>query len=80
MTFTLAGFGPAVRDAVAVEGGATVTLDIELAVRLEEQVVVVGSRGQPRSVTESAVPIDAIGFQDIMSQGATTGSMSSCGP
>ena len=72
VTFTLAGFGPARRDAVAVEGGATVTLDVELAVRLEEQVVVVGSRGRPRSVTESAVPIDAIAFQDIRSQGATT--------
>ena len=72
VTFSLAGFGPAVRDAVEVGAGATVTLDVELAVQLEERVVVVGSRAQPRSVTASPVPIDAIPFQDVMRQGATT--------
>ena len=70
--FTLPGFQEAVRDAVEVGAGATVTLDVELAVELEELVVVVGSRAQPRSVTESPVPIDAIPFQDVVSQGATT--------
>ena len=34
--------------------------------------MVVGSRAQPRSVTESPVPIDAIPFQDVVSQGSTT--------
>ena len=72
VTFTLPGFGRAVRDAVDVGAGATVTLDAELSVLLEERVVVVGSRAQPRSVTESPVPIDAIPFQDVVSQGATT--------
>ena len=72
VTFTLPGFQDAVRDAVAVGAGATVTLDVELAVELEELVVVVGSRARPRSVTESPVPIDAIPFQDVVSQGATT--------
>ena len=57
---------------VEVDAGATVTLDVELAVELEERVVVVGSRAQPRSVTESQVPIDAIPFQDVVSQGMTT--------
>ena len=60
VTFTLPGFQDAVRDAVEVGAGAAVTLDVELAVELEERVVVVGSRAQPRSVTESQVPIDAI--------------------
>ena len=72
VTFTLTGFQVAARAAVAVEAGATVTIDMELAVELEERVVVVGSRARPRSVTESAVPIDAIPFQDVVSQGLTT--------
>ena len=42
------------------------------AVELAERVVVLGTRAQPRSVTESQVPIDAIPFEDVMSQGATT--------
>ena len=72
VTFTLSGFGTEVRRGVAISAGATVALEVELAVQLEERVVVVGSRAQPRSVTESPVPIDAIPFQDVMSQGATT--------
>ena len=35
-------------------------------------VVVVGSRSRPRSVTESPSPIDAISFQDVISQGPRT--------
>ena len=72
VTFSLPGFRTVVRDGVAVVVGATATLDVELPVQLEERVVVVGSRAQPRSVTESSVPIDAIPFQDVISQGATT--------
>ena len=72
MTFSLSGFRTVVRDGVAVVVGATATLDVELPVQLEERVVVVGSRAQPRSVTESSVPIDVIPFQDVISQGATT--------
>ena len=72
VTFTLPGFQTDVRRGVVLGAGATVTVDAVLAVQLEEQVVVVGSRAQPRSVTESPVPIDAIPFRDVMSQGATT--------
>ena len=36
-----------------------------------EEVVVVGSRARPRSVTESTTPIDAIPYQDIVGQGNT---------
>ena len=72
VTFMLPGFQEAVRDGVEVGAGATVDLDVELVVELEERVVVVGSRAQPRSVTESQVPIDAIPFQDVASQGLTT--------
>ena len=72
MTFTLPGFQEVVRAGVAVGTGATVRLEVELAVQFEEQVVVVGSRARPRSVTASPVPIDAIPFRDVVSQGATT--------
>ena len=72
VTFTLPGFHEVVRRGVALGAGTTVTLEVELVVQLEEQVVVVGSRARPRSVTASPVPIDAIPFQDVVSQGATT--------
>ena len=72
VTLALAGFQSVVRTGVRVAAGAAAMLDVELAVELEEQVVVVGSRGQPRSVTESPVPIDAIPFQDVVRQGSTT--------
>ncbi len=72
LTFTLPGFQTVVRAGVAVGAGATATVDVEMAVELAERVVVLGSRAQPRSVTESQVPIDAIPFEDVMSQGATT--------
>ena len=48
----------------------TVTIRLRLTIATEE-LVVVGSRAQPRSVTESAVPIDAIPAQDIVRQGDT---------
>ena len=72
LTFTLPGFQTVVRGGVAVGAGATATVDVEMAVELAERVVVLGSRARPRSVTQSQVPIDAIPFEDVMSQGATT--------
>ena len=36
---------------------------------LTEEVVVVGTRAQPRTVTESVVPIDVISSKDIVNQG-----------
>jgi len=68
--FTLTGFHEVVRAGVAAAAGAAVTLQVELVVELAEQVVVVGSRARPRSVTASPVPIDAIPFRDVASQGA----------
>ena len=70
--FTLSGFTvPA--QVVEASAGATAVLDVEMAVGgLAAQVVVVGTRAQPRSVTASPVPIDAIPLQDIVRQGATT--------
>ena len=71
VTFTLSGFETVTRRGVAVGAGAAVTLDAALSVRMEEHVVVVGSRARPRSVTASTVPIDAIPYEDIVSQGNT---------
>ena len=71
VTFTLSGF-TAPAQVVEVRGGATVALDVEMAVGgLTEQLVVVGTRAQPRSVTASAVPIDVIRNEDFVSQGST---------
>ena len=72
LTFTLPGFQTVVRGGVAVGAGGAAAVDVEMAVELAERVVVLGTRAQPRSVTESQVPIDAIPFEDVMSQGATT--------
>ncbi len=69
VTFNLPGFVTGVRRGVAIEASGTTTLDVVMTAQFEERVVVVGSRAQPRSVTESSVPIDAIPTEDIVSQG-----------
>ena len=71
VTFTLPGFRTVVRDGVAAGAGAIATLEVEMPVQLEDRVVVVGSRARPRSVTASAVPIDAIPYEDFAGQGDT---------
>ena len=71
VTFTLPGFETVVRRGVSAGAGAVVTLDATLSVGLAEQVVVVGSRAQPRSVTASMVPIDAIPAADFAGLGHT---------
>ena len=71
VTFTLFGFTGSAQ-VVEVSAGATAALDVVMAVGgLVEQVVVVGTRAQPRSVTASAVPIDVIRNEDFVSQGST---------
>ncbi len=71
VTFTLPGFRTVVRGGVAVAEGVVAALEVEMPVQFEDRVVVVGSRARPRSVTESAVPIDAIPFEDFVAQGDT---------
>ena len=70
VTFSLPGFN-APAQVVEVGAGATATLDVEMEVGLEERVVVVGTRAQPRSVTESPVPVDVIRTEDFAAQGTT---------
>ncbi|MXY26188.1 MAG: TonB-dependent receptor [Acidobacteria bacterium] len=70
VTFVLPGFN-APAQTVQVSDGATATASAEMEVGLEERVVVVGTRAQPRSVTESPVPVDVIQTGDFVSQGTT---------
>ena len=69
VTFSLPGFD-APAEVVQVSAGAPAVLDVEMAVGIEELVVVVGTRAQPRSVTESPVPVDVIRGEDFASQGS----------
>ena len=70
VVFSLPGFSTFMRDGVEISAGATVTLAVEMLVGgLVQQVVVVGSRAAPRSVTASAVPVDVISSADFSSQG-----------
>ena len=70
--FRLLGFEPVSME-VTVMDGETARLDATMneAVILLEAVAVVGSRAQPRTVTESMVPIDIIRTSDIINQGGT---------
>ena len=78
VTFRLAGFREVARAGAQVGAGAASTLDVEMAVDIGDELIVlapvvaVGSRGRPRSVTESPSPIDAISFQDVIRQGPRT--------
>ena len=69
---TRIGFAMEARE-VTLADGQTLQLDLalrETAVALEG-LVAVGSRARPRTVTQSAVPIDAIATQDFIDQGDT---------
>jgi iron complex outermembrane receptor protein len=50
--------------------GSTVNVTLAESGELLQDVVVLGSRSAPRTVTESAVPIDVISMKEISSQGA----------
>ena len=71
VTFTLSGF-TAPTQVVEVSASATASINVVMEVGgFEELVVVVGTRAQPRSVTDSAVPVDVIRSEDFASQGST---------
>ena len=61
------------RRQVTITGGQTTNLDVGLTeTALEvEALVVVGTRAQPRTVTESPVPVDVIPTREIVNQGDT---------
>ena len=49
------------------EGEITIKLQLRIA---GEELIVIGSRAKPRSVTKSAVPVDVIRAEDFTSQGS----------
>ena len=66
------GYGTQLQE-VVVADGQTTRLDVDLsqvAIALEG-LVAVGSRGRPRAVTASPVPVDAIASTDFVNQGDT---------
>ena len=66
------GYGTQLQE-VVVADGETTRLDVDLsqvAIALEG-LVAVGSRGRPRAVTASPVPVDAIASTDFVNQGDT---------
>ena len=69
VTFALTGFNAPPR--IVEVGADAVILDVRMEIGLEELVVVVGSRAQPRSVTESTVPVDVISTRDFGALGDT---------
>ena len=61
------------RRQVSISNGEITRLDVSLteAALPFEGLVVVGTRAQPRTVTESPVPVDVIPTREIVNQGAT---------
>ena len=59
------------------EGEITIKLQLRIA---GEELIVVGSRAKPRSVTKSAVPVDVIRAEDFTGQGTVPTWQISCGP
>ena len=69
--FRLIGYQLERREVTITDGGTT-RLNValtEVAIDLGGLVVTVGSRGQPRTVTESPVPVDVIQAREIVNQG-----------
>ena len=68
----LIGYQLTRREVTITDGGAT-RLDVALATMAIELggLVAVGSRAQPRTVTESPVPVDVIPTREIVNQGDT---------
>jgi len=71
VTVEASGFEAATASDVEVMAGQTVVRDFSLELgAVTTSIVVVGSRAEPRSVTESTVPVDVIRTEDFTSQGS----------
>ena len=70
--FRRLGFATAVRQ-VTIRDGETTTLNVTLGVQAValEGLIAVGTRGDPRTATESAVPIDVLSGSELAAQGIT---------
>ena len=65
------GFAAGIADGIELASGQSLERNFGLEVAaVTETVVVVGSRAEPRSVTESTVPVDVISTSDLVRQGS----------
>ena len=71
LTAQVPGFQTGTHEEVELTAGKQGLLNFTLEVSVVATTVVVGTRADPRSVTESTVPIDVITPQDITRQGVT---------
>ena len=71
LTAEVPGFETGIYSDVELRAEEPALLNFTLQLGAVDTVVVVGTRGEPRSVTESTVPIDAIDIQELGSQGVT---------
>jgi iron complex outermembrane receptor protein len=60
----LRGFGTS-KHKVKVAAGGAGTADFSLSAKLEEEVVVTGTRAEPRTVTESMAPVDVLSAKEF---------------
>ena len=68
MAAMLVPYGPAVSQETPHSGSTDTTSILDKVIILEE-LVVIGSRAKPRSVVESAVPVDVVSGAEIVKQG-----------
>jgi len=68
LVFTFVGFET---KQVTMDGRTTVNVQMASGVALDE-VVVIGSRNPNRTATETTVPVDVIGIEELITQGAQT--------
>ena len=71
ITVEAPGFETGIYSNVEVRAGQQALRNFTLEVGTVETNIVVGTRAEPRSVTESTVPVDAISPQELISQGNT---------
>ncbi len=71
LTIEVPGFETGIYRKVELRAKEPVLLSFTLELSAVATTVTVGTRAQPRSVTESTVPIDAINIQELGSQGVT---------
>ena len=71
ITVEAPGFETGIYSNVELRAGQQALRNFTLEVGTVETNIVVGTRAEPRSVTESTVPVDAISPQEIISQGNT---------
>ena len=68
LLFTFVGFET---QQVTMDGRTTINVQMVSGVALDE-VVVIGSRNPNRTATETTVPVDVIGIEELITQGAQT--------